>query len=445
MGCDVGPGSPPCTSSANEGANGFVPQCTANFECDNANGEGTVCAQYTLTAADGVQSKCITHCDNQIACGTAQDGNTSNIWAYAGGCSGASGTKCAAAGCAPIDDSKCTVISSANLEVCAGEINGNFSELTWNGEAYNTRTNLNVTCQWQVEDFATLAAVNEFERQFPQGGTCLEPPCPTGGATNIYNEVVMPYFCSLSAENTSSEPNVCPAENEAGKWVGNKCSRMIANNPEGVKCRQWISGLNSQTNTDAVNIANAQVYQGYCSSLQAEAASDPSLVGGEVNECLCLNRGRGGSEGLFDQVRDAITEAGSSVNELGQVGCWYSPCNSSIFQLIPRNTGSNTTVGKTYYPNNCPSVCQIINNIRGTIENSTVKESLNCKGGGNSGGGSTGDIKNFWEKYRWWILGILAIIFFVVFVVFIFWAYEGDKRLKAKRQEQQNALLFSQL
>ncbi len=461
MGCSSSSG--PCTSTANQGQNGNVPQCLDKFSCVNAEGSGNVCVQYTITSTGGVQSECFTG-NTSVACATSidlmKDPTTKNIWAYGAGSRGSGSTICYAALCDTIDDSKCFAAGGKPSNVCAGSIGGNFSETVFGGGT--GVSSLNVTCQWDITNFSTLEAIVAYETEFfGTAGSCKEPPCPLGGVDNVLDEIIMPFFCSLQEEDTPAAPDTCPKANLAGPWVKNsagvsKCSRMVARNEAGNKCTEWIQRISG--NKEATNTANAEVFIGYCDTLRTDSLSEPGLMGGEANECLCINAGRGGPEGLLGQISEAAREAGTSISPsvLGQLGCWYAPCNDGLTQLVPLETP--LTQGK-YYPTNCPPVCVIINNIKGKIIGSTIKETINCKGGGTTpvppgetpvtplqppgtsdpGNGAPTEL-SFWDRYKWWIIGGIAIIVIIIFLVIGFGFFEAER--KHKEKEQQVPMLF---
>ena len=103
--------------------------------------------------------------------------------------------------------------------------------------------------------------------------------------------------------------------------------------------------------------------------------SRKALLDGEVNECLCINRGKDPT-GLFNEVIGAIdSEGGANNKALSQVGCWYTPCSAGTNQLIPLQ---NNLTQPIYYPTDCPNVCEIINNIKGKISNTTITENIQC-------------------------------------------------------------------
>ena len=455
MGCPVG--TPSCSSTVNQGL-----QCTNqdSFNCLNPN---TVCLQYQLTASGGKQSKCLTNCtagssfNSKAACTAA---NGPNIWASTSLCTGGNLAElCGGAGCSTIDTSRC-MISGTSPTICAGELGGNFSEIFIQGPTERTtRPNLDVTCQWDITEFNTVEAVNAYIAQFGKGGECKNPPCPPG-VNNVYNEIIMPHFCSLADTNTPQN-RVCPVGGPAGAWVGEKCSRMISNSEAGNLCTEWINNINNITDLTAVDNANSETFRGYCNQLALDSKTNTALQGGEINECVCINRGKGGATGLWGQVTQAASETGiniqSQTDPLGPVGCWYTPCNDAATQLVFKNSGNGTTIQKTYYPDNCPNVCQIINNIQGKITNSTFKESINCKGGGGgtggnggtggpTGGGTTGggngggttdgadgDQKSFWERYRWWIIGVgIAVILLIIIIIIVVVTTGGKKKPKTK-------------
>ncbi len=117
----------------------------------------------------------------------------------------------------------------------------------------------------------------------------------------------MPFFCSQTDTNPTTGLGVCPVASNARAWAGNKCSRFVSNSPEGQFCRTWLAGIgNDPITVNAINTAQSS----YCESLIEESRTNPSLIGGEINECLCLNRGKEGTTGLLDETIAAITNAG---------------------------------------------------------------------------------------------------------------------------------------
>ena len=447
MGCPVGSGSPSCTSNANQSL-----QCTSNFNCDSSD---KVCVQYTLRPSGGQQSGCITNCtagssfDKKAAC-TAANGD--HIWASSSLCTGGNLAElCGVGVCNTINTSRCQAVPSNTGQVCAGKIGDNFSEIFIKGPtSRTTRPTLDVTCQWDVTDFDTVESVKAYLAEFGESQTCTAPPCPQGGVSNVYNQVIMPYFCSLPDTNTTGNI-VCPLNNVTGTWVGNECSRMISTSEAGDMCRAWINNITNIGDPIAINAANSVTYTGYCNNLSQKSQRDPSLQGGEANECVCINRGRGGSTGVWDQITEAAVKADANINSLGPVGCWYTPCNAGPSQIVFRNPGPNTTIQSVYYPTSCPSVCKIITNIQGNIENSTIKNSINCKGGGGStggtggtggggggtggggtggggtgGGGTTTTTESFWSKYKWWIIGVVVAILLLIIIIVAVTATQGN-------------------
>lgn len=451
-------GNPGCPSTSNLGQNGNVAQCTSSFDCTSA---GKVCVQYTATPSDLITSNCGAQQTNPVAgCAVHTNDPTSpdHIWVYSTVCSGDSITGCCNAICTKIDGSKCFAAGGVPAQVCAGSIGGNFSEVepTFGAQMFAPI----VTCQWDVTNFSTLAAVQEFQKTFGVGScpydTSYPTPCPTGpdnprGTSKVFDEIIMPYFCSLQDTNPTTGPGVCPVASNAGAWVGNKCSRFVSNSTEGQFCRTWLAGIgNDPITVNAINTAQSN----YCESVIEESRTNPSLIGGEINECLCLNRGKGGTTGLLDETIAAITNAGVATAQqiTGTVaGCWYAPCNGgAINQVIPEPTPLTSPV---YYPSNCPNICQIIINNQGKIVGG-ITNKIDCQGntgsgtpistvpvgsGSGSGGGTPSPgqppgsgnhdapSQTFWEKYKWWIIGI-SIALIIIIVMIFFGVVEMRKR-----------------
>ena len=440
-----------CDSTQVCKANPGTAQCSNNFNCDGIN---TVCVQYPIFANNEKQSVCTAGCDqngiisgNTVACNgnvIAPDGShivdPGYQWASGQGHS----ENCCAAACSKVDFSRCNNIvdnwGPGQYETCGGEVGGNFSELKVNknpNDPASSRKTLNVTCKWDVTLFNNVNTIKKYKEQFGSGGTCKNPPCPQGGTNNVYNEIIMPYFCSLPVKNKPGQLPICPAQSPAGAWVGDECSPMVAiRGEEATLCQNWIIGL--KTLTEKTN-ANEKVFNGYCKYLQNKAnqpGADPNLLGGEINECVCINRKLGGNNGLYNEVINAAAEGGygaNTINSLGAVGCWYGPCNASPkTQLIPLNVPGETN----YYPTSCPNVCKIVSNINGTITNSKINNIINCNGytqppgtqpqppgtqpqpPGTQPPRDTTD-KSFWDKYKWWIIGIGGGIILLIIIIII--------------------------
>ena len=441
---NCGSGNPGCPTTGNLGQTGAPPQCTRNFDCI---GPGKVCAQYTAEPGTLITSSCGAQQTNPVSgCvnSTSDPTYPNNVWAYSTVCSGNNTTGCCNAICTPIDASKCFAAGGVPAQVCAGALSdsgpilGNYSviEPTFGPQTFSPV----VTCQWDLANFTSLAAVQQFEKTFGKGSCPFDQnyptPCPAGGIPNVFDQIIMPFFCSQQETSPTTGPtSICPPASNAGNWIGNKCSRFVSNNAEGLYCQKWLSGvINDPVTVSAINTAQTN----YCNTVREQSQTDPTLEGGEINECLCLNRNKGGATGLFDETVAAIANAGVvSAQELTgtQVGCWYAPCNGgAIAQLIPEPA---PLISPVYYPTSCPNVCQIIIDNRGKIVGS-INNTINCAGNaqptppGNgqspiptvpvtpsqppgSGGGTT---QSFWEKYKWWIIGFAIVVIIIIFFIF---------------------------
>lgn len=394
-------------------------QCTDTFlnQCDGVN---SICTTFIQT--DVSNSTLGTCSATQPCCQPKASGGIPAISAAAWLYDDPNNPCPAQASCVTVQSEKCNVFGigtgSVIADVCAGENGGNIS--------INRSTSIPVTCKWDAGLFRSLDNV----KKWLSSGTFDLSDATT---RKKYNTEIMPTLCS------TPQTDACPTANSQGEWVGNVCSPYVATNETGSFCRSWLSGLSNDTKT--VEAVNSKSIVGYCEFLANEAQNNPSagLKNGEVNECLCINAGNDTS-GPFVQTRDAL--ASNGVNNLGERGCWYVPCNSDTTQLLPLSGNATQPI---YYPTGCPNVCKAIFDIGGNINNSRLTANINCpgtapnppnedgsgnnnNGGGNNnnnGGGNNGDPTNqesFWEKYRWLIIGgaaliLILIIFFVIFVV----------------------------
>ena len=426
-----------CSSNANQGQNGNPPQCSLNFDCSPAGGK--VCVQYTADPGTLINSNCASSSISGCATSPSDPSYPNNVWAY-------STTSSGNAVCAAIDTSKCFAAGGVPAGVCAGFIGGNFPNFSQIPSTFGPQTiSPYVTCQWDLANFTTLAAVQKFASEFNFAGVCpADPngtPCPAGGITNVFNEIIMPFFCSQTDTNPTSGTAVCPTISNAGAWVGNQCSRFVSTSAEGNYCRTWLSSIGSDK--IAQNNVNT-AFNDYCNTLIN--SSDPALKRGEINECLCLNRSKGEASGLFNQTTAALAGLPNGGSQsLGQVGCWYSPCSGgAVNQIIPL-AGVNPAIDAVYYPKDCPDVCQIIIDNRGKIIGN-INNTVNCGFTGGTGptgstgpsppgptgqpgptGGNGGDTpQSFWDKYKWWILALSVTVIIIIFIIF-FGVFEYKK------------------
>ena len=314
----------------------------------------------------------------------------------------------------------CITLGDSPADVCAGMEGGNIS-------AEAPTSTLPVTCKWPTSVFTSLAAVEAWESKY--GVTT------SSNNFTAWNTKIMPTLCSTVQSNAEDGPNTCPTTNLPaagdGEWIGGICSPFVANNPTGAKCREWIEGIDKNDSISKA-AANATIIN-YCSktlkNINQTRGLNLPLKNGEINECLCLNRGADGPNSPFSIVEKQIADNGGSVISLGAVGCWYEPCSAGINQLLPLET-SNT---RQIYPTDCPSVCKVIADNEGNI-GGDLKIYINCDGsppnapGGNSsgrqnpGGGDDGDgdgLSTIWDDYKWYFIigGAILLVFFIIIVI----------------------------
>ncbi len=223
--------------------------------------------------------------------------------------------------CGNVDLNRCIFINDNASDICAGVPGVSIS-------THKTST-IPVTCKWLVtETFNTLDRVNEWEKLYG-----LEDPINKKN----FNTKIMPNLCSMAQLDTTNNI-VCPKNNNEGinAWVEGICSPFVSNNAIGRKCFDWLKTIDP-SDTDTINAVNKQALFGYCEDLKELAKLEPSLglKNGEVNECLCINRGKDPT-GLFNQIITTVSsnpKTKGEVNSLGAVGCWYEPCNAPINQL----------------------------------------------------------------------------------------------------------------
>jgi len=317
--------------------------------------------------------------------------------------------------CAEVDIEGCLSLNNNTPAVCAGELGGNI--------ATNPSSELKVTCKWPIDTFTSLEAVNTWLNTYG-----IETP----ENLKTWNTKIMPTLCQGFQGNAIDGPGTCPSS-----FVGGICSDLIANSPTGEICRRWLGGI-SEDDTEAKAAANETIF-GYCRNLaninQILPGANVDIKDGEVNECLCINRGKD-PNGTYNQILQAAGSNNDLINSLGKVGCWYAPCNSGTDQLIPLETAETAS---DYYPEDCPDVCKIVNTFSGTIENSTIKEEINCGGskptppGGTAPPSRTPETRSFLDKY-WWV-GVLLIIFFLIIILVVFIIFDMEEPSKKKKEQ----------
>ncbi len=385
-------------------------QCQENF-IDQCDGVNNICTTFIQTDSG----------QNSLICGSSSDQTccfpnpafpSLSAWLW----DDPSNTCAQTASCVDVDISKCIPLNKNQADVCAGSAGGNISTIK--------TKELSITCKWPISSFDTLEAVQTWQKQFDQNNPAIK---------TVFDTQIMPYFCSLIQGDLPDQTN-CPTNNNEGPnaWVDGICSPFVALNDTGNFCKSWLSGLSNQS--DIVKSVNDKALIGYCDNLSNLTVNRNRISGlknGEVNECLCINRGKD-PNGEFNQIVNAITnnpETRDEVNSLGAVGCWYAPCNSGINQLLPLK---DETTQPIYYPTDCPNVCRIINNIKGVLEDDKIIENIDCKNAPpdqpNGSGGTTGDIRSFWDRYKWIIIGIIIGVIFLLGFIIIFIVIEEERK-----------------
>ena len=404
-------------------------QCRTNFtnECSAAD---NVCTTFKQGFPTALSPFC--HQPNGCCPGTAPNG--ANSWLFK--------VDSCQSQCASVDSEGCLILNNIGPEICAGEVNGNI--------AVNPSEELNVTCKWPTSAFTSLAAVGTWETTYGRD--------TSADNFRVWNTKIMPTLCSGFQSNAINGPGTCPQENNQGPWVGGICSAFVANNtPTGNKCQDWIRGI-AENDAEAKAGANRAIF-GYCRNLaninQIMPGLNLDVEDGEVNECLCINRGKD-PDGLFNQILQLVGTNQGLVNSLGKVGCWYAPCSAGLNQIIPLKTAD--TIGD-FYPTDCPDVCQIVNIFRGTIENSTIQDEIKCdnstptppggtgnrQGPGENGNGDDDDDRSFLKRY-WWVAVIAgAVVILLIIIIIVVIATSGGKKKdkdKGGLTPTEEALLF---
>ena len=144
-----------------------------------------------------------------------------------------------------------------------------------------------VQCNYNLSQFTTTEDIVKWDLVF--------------GKNQQYNEVIMPSFCA--SQTTES----CPP-NESGR-IPQTCSVLRSEGDGGRLCREWA--LNNPTLGDTAK-------EKYCSTYN-------------TFECGCLNRNQDLEFRSFKQFVPDVPDT-----------CWYRPCTSSRYNLIPSNLQNQT-------------------------------------------------------------------------------------------------------
>lgn len=260
-----------------------------------------------------------------------------------------------------------------------------------------------VNCSYPSSAFNNIANVSAFINTF--------------GANSSYVNTIMPNFCiqqsttciifpELPGAPIPSTSLIQPGGTFASLIPQNQpipgCSNFNDSGTAGQLCRQWA----------AANVPLADnAYNNYCDIY-------------DTPDCSCVNR-------RLNTVYESIKTSGlSNVND----NCWYLPCQDTSQYLVPSNISSQS----------CPSaICQQVQaaiNTSGQVNFGPVTESQNCTfvgpssnssntnttGGGGTvnppvvppSTGATTTPSSFWDKYKWWIIG-LGIVILLIVIVFV--------------------------
>jgi hypothetical protein len=183
-----------------------------------------------------------------------------------------------------------------------------------------------VTCSYPLSSFADVNNVQTFYQSF-----LTDKNASTNNYNfNVYNEYIMPYFCSF-------ESNECPVDPfKTDGSVLSSCSNFISTSTGGTFCRVW-----SASNEDLAD----QVKQAYCAQRLT------------ANECLCINK-------LYDPNYYILKQ-----DIMAPDFCWYSPCSNSSQYLVPKYEQK---------VDSCPDVCGIILNTYNYNDSSVIIDLSNA-------------------------------------------------------------------
>lgn len=254
-------------------------------------------------------------------------------------------------------NSACAVASRCSRKdpnVCP-VINGNRS----NNNFFNQPPT--VDCYYSINIFDQVQAVVDYRDNF--------------GATDDYNQFIMPYFCSQNS-------TMCPTGLST-------CSSFLSTANNGLKaqlCNTWASSF--------PELADG-VKRAYCLSRPSQ------------DDCRCLNRSS-------DPVYRSVKSLGlGSINDR----CWYVNCAVTT-QLITSEISSEICNTEQI----CQNIVKILNN-DGVDINSQIRQTINCKlgtgdGGGSPGGGGTQNTNN--SIYLYIIIAGIILLVLIFLIIYVF-------------------------
>jgi hypothetical protein len=179
-----------------------------------------------------------------------------------------------------------------------------------------------ISCSYNLSDFSNTQIVKDYAAKM----TTNDPN---------YNDIIMPYFCSLNADSKPS-------------WAASQepVSKFHSTGEDSTLCSDWCR----HNQTDCNRLKND-----WCDNEGNQYAT----------ECKCLNRSE--NENINDFESDIVSPF--SINP----GCWYEPCQDSSRYLLDSNI----------YPSNdsrCSSACTLINSKVNDLnyDYSNVESSVSC-------------------------------------------------------------------
>jgi hypothetical protein len=270
--------------------------------------------------------------------------------------------------CCPVDSSICPVLAGVNPS------NVSFTNP---GACYNNDSTCQVSCVYPLDAFNNVDAVNDYIGNFTLDNS-------------DYNQVLMPAFCS-------QQVGTCPLDPITGDSQTG-CSRFTSTEDDGTICRAW-AGLAANKQW-----ADASMIQ-YC-------RNNPN-----GSECGCINRN---SNPVYNSLK-----VGNPYND----GCWWIPCANIQNFLVPSDLQISAEASAACPQYICEQVVNIYNNSDLSGEN--ISQYINCDFSGATGCPTgptgptgcpecpscpTGPNEGFFDKYRYYIIGLVAGLILLIIV-----------------------------
>lgn len=273
-------------------------------------------------------------------------------------------------------------------------------------------------CYYKDFYFDTAEKVDAWINFFKPFGNTGNPGVQNN--LDVYNNVIMPYFCGLPADADTCEtypfdpplnpcnptggtgctgymcPNVGPGcTGSICKNGLTGCSRFGSTKRDGDLCRAWDKAVGAKK--------ASPVFEGFCAKNTC------------AQDCLCYNRK------TVDFVFTAVTSSQGWGVPPESDACWYEPCKNDQYLI------DVSLIGAVCSATICEQVVEVIGNTGTNVNIPQAQEEISCNISQNQT--FEQELTGFLSRYWIWVV-VIGCIILVLIVIIVIFAVIGHNKSK---------------